>query len=294
MFFQASAGWKFADVPNGLVATPSAGWKFADVPNGLVAISKVSAAGWGQILAYMAFCEVSLDQSAGAAASKSDFSFKVLTSSDPAQKRKKLAAVSANGRLTVMAKVGMFFQASAGWKFADVPNGLVAISNVSAAGWGQTLAYMAFCEFSLDQSAGAAASKGDLSFKVLTSSDPAQKRKKLAAESANGRLTVMAIVGMFFPDGLTGSAWGNWALYTASPLRAFEGELGVQGPVGFGDPVGFTADGTRRTSVAAARPSSSTAASVAGGHGLHHSGGHWEVTGLPVVVGGLEVRGRAE
>ena len=29
-------------------------------------------------------------------------------------------------------------------------------------------------------------------------------------------------------DGLTGSAWGDWANYTASPLRAFESELGVQ------------------------------------------------------------------
>ena len=44
-------------------------------------------------------------------------------------------------------------------------------------------------------------------------------------------------------DGLTGSAWGDWALYTASPLRAFENELGVQEPVGLWDPVGFTADG---------------------------------------------------
>eukprot|EP00437_Effrenium_voratum_P003080 CAMPEP_0181434966 /NCGR_PEP_ID=MMETSP1110-20121109/20090_1 /TAXON_ID=174948 /ORGANISM="Symbiodinium sp., Strain CCMP421" /LENGTH=193 /DNA_ID=CAMNT_0023558487 /DNA_START=73 /DNA_END=651 /DNA_ORIENTATION=+ len=42
--------------------SPSAGLKFADVPNGLAAISKVPAAGWGQILAYMAFCEVSQDQ----------------------------------------------------------------------------------------------------------------------------------------------------------------------------------------------------------------------------------------
>ena len=25
---------------------------------------------------------------------------------------------------------------------------------------------------------------------------------------------------MFFQDGLTGSAWGDWSLYTASPLRA--------------------------------------------------------------------------
>ena len=45
-------------------------------------------------------------------------------------------------------------------------------------------------------------------------------------------------------DGLTGSAWGDWANYTASPLRAFENELGVQEPVGFWDPAGFTADGS--------------------------------------------------
>ena len=45
-------------------------------------------------------------------------------------------------------------------------------------------------------------------------------------------------------DGLTGSAWGDWANYTDSPLRAFENELGVQEPVGFWDPAGFTADGS--------------------------------------------------
>ena len=45
-------------------------------------------------------------------------------------------------------------------------------------------------------------------------------------------------------DGLTGSAWGDWANYTASPLRAFENELGVQAPVGFWDPAGFTSDGS--------------------------------------------------
>merc|ERR1739845_52982 len=48
---------------------------------------------------------------------------------------------------------------------------------------------------------------------------------------------------MGLSDGLTGSAWGDWANYTDSPLRAFESELGVQAPVGFWDPVGFTADG---------------------------------------------------
>ncbi|CAK0859606.1 unnamed protein product [Prorocentrum cordatum] len=75
---------------------------------------------------------------------------------------------------------------------------------------------------------------------------PAQHRvvMALAAEIANGRLAMMAIIGMFFQDGLTGSAWGDWALYTGSPLRAFESELGVQDPVGFWDPAGFTADGS--------------------------------------------------
>eukprot|EP00415_Alexandrium_ostenfeldii_P002695 UN2695 len=48
---------------------------------------------------------------------------------------------------------------------------------------------------------------------------------------------------MFFQDGLTGSAWGDWANYTDSPLRAFENELGVQAPVGFFDPLGMSKDG---------------------------------------------------
>ena len=112
-----------------------------------------------------------------------------------------------------------------------------------AAGWAQIVAYGAFCELSQDQSAGTPAAAGDFGFKVLTASDPAEKTKKLAAELANGRLAMMAIIGMFFQDGLTGSAWGDWANYTASPLRAFENELGVQEPVGFWDPAGFTADG---------------------------------------------------
>ena len=53
----------------------------------------------------------------------------------------------------------------------------------------------------------------------------------------------MAIIGMFFQDGLTGSSWGDWSLCTASPLGAFENEPDVQDPVGFWDPVGFTTDG---------------------------------------------------
>merc|ERR1711988_1107038 len=86
---------------------------------------------------------------------------------------------------------------------------------------------------------------GNLGWKppLLTSPDPEIRKRRLNAEIANGRLAMMAIIGMFFQDGLTGSAWGDWELYTDSPLRAFESELGVQAPVGFWDPAGYSKDG---------------------------------------------------
>merc|ERR1712039_472052 len=126
--------------------------------------------------------------------------------------------------------------------FADIPNGLGALSKVPGVGWAQIFAYCAYCELSQDQTAGAGADQ-NFGFKAITSSDPATLNRKLNAEIANGRLAMMAIIGMFFQDGLTGSAWGDWADYVDSPLRAFENELGVQPPAGFWDPAGFTADG---------------------------------------------------
>ena len=116
-----------------------------------------------------------------------------------------------HGRISMLATMGYitpeitgkfpgYLSPSAGLKFADVPNGLAAISKVPAAGWGQILAYMAYCEVSQDQSAGTAAAAGDFGWKVLTASDPAEKTKKLNAELANGRLAMMAIIGMFFQE----------------------------------------------------------------------------------------------
>ena len=124
-----------------------------------------------------------------------------------------------------------------------MPNDLVAISKVPTAGWGQIFAHMAVCEVPLGQSAGTAASKGDLGFKILNSAEHVAKQMKLAAELANGCLAMIAIIGMFFQDGPTGGAWNDWTLYTASPLRALENELGVQDPAGIWSPAGFTADG---------------------------------------------------
>lgn len=51
---------------------------------------------------------------------------------------------------------------------------------------------------------------------------------------------------MFFQNGLTGEAWGDWALYTDSPLRALtpaqESIAGTGGPFpeNFWDPAGIT------------------------------------------------------
>merc|ERR1719446_199378 len=134
-------------------------------------------------------------------------------------KHGRVSMLAAMGYITpeLTGKLPGYLSPSMGLKFADIPNGLGAISKVPLAGWGQILAYGAFCELSQDQSPGTPGAKGDFGFKVLTSSDPAEKEKKLAAEIANGRLAMMAIIGMFFQDGLTGSAWGDWSLYTASP-----------------------------------------------------------------------------
>merc|ERR1712061_176954 len=173
---------------------------------------------------------------------------------DVASFRRRRTVELKHGRVCMAATIGYivpeyykfpgFLSPSEGVKFADVPNSLAALSKVPALGWVQIIFFAGIIEGTWgvgeDYKSG---TPGDYGWKVLTSDDPADKEKKLAAELANGRLAMMAIIGMFFQDGLTGSAWGDWTLYTASPMRAFESELGVQEPVGFWDPVGFTADG---------------------------------------------------
>merc|ERR1712134_180589 len=159
-----------------------------------------------------------------------------------------------HGRISMLATMGYItpeivgklpgsLSPSKGLAFADIPNGLGAISKVPTLGWAQIVAYFGFCEFSGGFEDYKSGTPGDYGWKVLTSADMTERTKKLAAEIANGRLAMTAIIGMFFQDGLTGSAWGDWALYTGSPLRAFENELGVQAPAGFWDPLGFCADG---------------------------------------------------
>jgi len=160
-----------------------------------------------------------------------------------------------HGRICMLATMGYitpeitgklpgYLSPSAGLKFEDVPNGLAAISKVPGLGWSQIFMWCAYAEITNGYEWDTK-EPGNVGWNppLLVSSDPETRKRRLSAELANGRLAMMAIIGMFFQDGLTGSAWGDWALYTGSPLRAFENELGVQAPAGFWDPLGLAKDG---------------------------------------------------
>ena len=182
-----------------------------------------------------------------------------------------------HGRVCMFATIGYivpeyfkfdgYLSPSNNLKFSDVPNGLKAISVVPKEGWAQILAFAGFLELVANKKTSEPGNygKGNLGLGYLgfgnSVQDPALRTKKLNAELANGRLAMMAIIGMFFQDGLTGSAWGDWANYTDSPLRSglmspgyntlpewekpktgFEGLTGDQAPLGFWDPLGFSKD----------------------------------------------------
>jgi hypothetical protein len=120
---------------------------------------------------------------------------------------------------------------------------------------------MALCVVSQDQLAGTPAAASGSGFRELTSEDTAERTKQLSAELANGRQAVMVIIGVFFQDGMTGSARGDRFSYTASTLRAFGSELGAQAPVGFLNLQDSRPTAEWRPSSVALRWSSSMAAS---------------------------------
>ena len=76
-----------------------------------------------------------------------------------------------------------FLSPSAGLKFADIPNGLAAVSKVPVAGWAQIAAYFGFVEFSGGFDDYKTGTPGDYGFKVLTSSDPEEKTKKVVSRA---------------------------------------------------------------------------------------------------------------
>mmetsp|Transcript_42514 Transcript_42514/g.77159 ORF Transcript_42514/g.77159 Transcript_42514/m.77159 type:complete len:524 (+) Transcript_42514:83-1654(+) len=110
-------------------------------------------------------------------------------------------------------------------EFANVPNGLAACDVVPIEGWLQIIAYCGYLEIVVNQPMNPKEPGnyyrgrfGANPLRIMADED--LRKRSLNAELANGRLAMVAIIGMFFQDGLTGQAWGDWALYTDSPLRA--------------------------------------------------------------------------
>jgi len=170
-----------------------------------------------------------------------------------------------HGRVSMWAAMGYiapeyfrwpgYLSPSAGIKFEDVPSGLGAFSKVPAAGWAQIFIFCGFMEvFNAKQDPsnppgmltgndgpwGKGVEFGNLGiFRGDRISDPEKKKRGLNSELANGRLAMAAITGMLLQNGVTGTTGPEmW-----TPAAAFENELGVQAPVGFFDPLGYTKDG---------------------------------------------------
>ena len=125
---------------------------------------------------------------------------------------------------------------SSNLKFADVPNGIAAITKVPAEGWLQWVALCGCYEFCVNTPVDAAEpgnyGKGRFGYGNMVlgiTAEPMQdaeaRKRALNSELANGRLAMMAILGLWVQDGLFGTPYG---LYTGS--SAFENELGVQPP----------------------------------------------------------------
>merc|ERR1719401_1791060 len=140
--------------------------------------------------------------------------------------------------------------------FADIPTALQAIDKIPLAAFFQMISFIGVIEVSnlastTENTKYAGDYEGYGAFGLPFGpgiQDPAKKESSLLAEINNGRLAMVSIIGMFFQNGLTGSAWGDWAAYTDSPLRAtaaskapdFSKELGACPPLGFWDPLGLS------------------------------------------------------
>merc|ERR1712187_685750 len=109
------------------------------------------------------------------------------------------------------------------------PNGLAAISKVPALGWLQIILFCGLIDFGLyradpSRDPGDYENAGVLGVPNASGpmSDVEGRKMKLNAELANGRLAMVAILGMFFQNGTFGTTGPViWAF-----ASAFENELG--------------------------------------------------------------------
>merc|ERR1712039_176687 len=147
---------------------------------------------------------------------------------EEAFRRRRMAEIK-NGRVAMWACMGYivpeyyrfdgYLSPSQNLKFTDVPNGLAALSKVPAEGWAQIGIFCAFLELwplrqEADRMPGDTLGCGRLGWPMFlfggTSKpcDTVANEKSLNAEINNGRLAMVAIVGMVSQNGFLGTTGG--------------------------------------------------------------------------------------
>eukprot|EP00913_Durusdinium_trenchii_P006844 g6435.t1 len=182
--------------------SPTEGVKFADVPNGLAALGKVPAAGWTQIFLFLGLVE------------KGIYTYDPTRSPGDFKSAGVLGAPNGstmNGRVAMFATMGFilpeyfrfpgYLSPAKGLKFADVPNGLAALSKVPLTGWIQIFLFCGMVDFGLYRQTQLNAGILGVPNASGPMSDAEGRKRKLNSELANGRLAMVAITGMLFQNG---------------------------------------------------------------------------------------------
>lgn len=118
-----------------------------------------------------------------------------------------------HGRVSMLAVVGYvmgdcytfpgYLSEKAGIKFSDVPAGMGALTKVPAIGWAQIIAFCGVLELVFFKQEADKA-PGDLAkFFWVRYDDEELKNRKLLSEIKNGRLAMMAIMGMMVQEMVT-------------------------------------------------------------------------------------------
>jgi len=138
---------------------------------------------------------------------------------DEAAFRRRRAVEIKHGRVAMIATIGYIvpeytrwpgdLSPSEGISFADVPNGFGAFSKVPMLGWAQIIIFAGLMEGRFLSNETAPGDYGLGKYGALglfgSVSDPEERKTKLNAEIANGRLAMFGIIGLFFQNGVTGT-----------------------------------------------------------------------------------------
>jgi len=167
---------------------------------------------------------------------------------DEAAFRRRRAVEIKHGRVAMLATIGYIVPEYFRWpgylspsqeiKFEDVPNGFGALSKVPILGWAQIIVFAGLMEGRFLSNEAVTAEAGNYGFGkygalgLLGSvEDPEERKTKLNAEIANGRLAMFAIMGLFFQNGVTGTTgsemYGFGEYSDAVLLRIFVPVLAV-------------------------------------------------------------------